>query len=143
MENGTTNSSRTSDWLEWPIERSTVTFETMINLHLTETAEADSRKIINELFAGSKKSGRSMLTMAEATDFTVADALRTFAPGYIAKYHQRMPPHHRTVLGLITRCKTGNRERHRSSFTRCQILIGYSPSSCSTGRDRGPGNLTE
>jgi len=38
---------------------------------------------------------------------TVADALRKFAPAYIAKYQKRMPPHHRKVLGLITRCKTG------------------------------------
>ena len=38
---------------------------------------------------------------------TVADALRRFAPEYIATYGKRMPPHHRKVLGLITRCKTG------------------------------------
>ena len=44
----------------------------------------------------------------EVTDFTVADALRKFAPAYTAKYHNRMPPHHRKVLGLITRCKTGD-----------------------------------
>jgi len=44
---------------------------------------------------------------AETTDVTVADALGKFAPGYIAKYGSRMPPHHRKVLGLITRCKTG------------------------------------
>lgn len=48
-----------------------------------------------------------MVAVAEATDFTVADALRKFAPGYIAKYRKRMPPHHRKVLGLIMRCKTG------------------------------------
>ena len=29
-------------------------------------------------------------------------------PAYIAKYIRRMPPHHRKVLGLITRCKTGH-----------------------------------
>ncbi|MCA9164102.1 MAG: transposase [Planctomycetales bacterium] len=40
-------------------------------------------------------------------DFTVADALKQFAPAYVAKYCRRMPPHHRKVLGLITRCKTG------------------------------------
>lgn len=38
---------------------------------------------------------------------TVADALRRFAPDYVAKYQARMPPHHRKVLGLITRCRTG------------------------------------
>ena len=38
---------------------------------------------------------------------TVADALRKFAPDYIAKYCKRMPPHHRHVLGLIVRCRTG------------------------------------
>ena len=38
---------------------------------------------------------------------TVADALRRFAPAYIVKYFRRMPPHHRKVLGLIVRCKTG------------------------------------
>lgn len=48
-----------------------------------------------------------MVANAEAADFTVADALRQFAPAYIAKYRSRMPPHHRKVLGLITRCKTG------------------------------------
>ena len=48
-----------------------------------------------------------MREIAEATDFTVADALTRFAPDYIAKYRERMPPHHRKVLGLITRCKTG------------------------------------
>jgi hypothetical protein len=49
-----------------------------------------------------------MVAIAEAAvDFTVADALRRFAPDYIAKYCERMPPHHRKVLGLITRCKTG------------------------------------
>ncbi|MCO8125296.1 transposase, partial [Stieleria sp. TO1_6] len=48
-----------------------------------------------------------MPAVVEATDFTVAAALRKFAPGYIAKYQARMPPHHRKVLGLITRCKTG------------------------------------
>lgn len=48
-----------------------------------------------------------MLTSAEATATTVADVLRKFAPDYIAKYRDRMPPHHRKVLGLITRCKTG------------------------------------
>jgi hypothetical protein len=49
-----------------------------------------------------------MVAIAEAAvDFTVADALRRFVPGYIAKYSRRMPPHHRKVLGLITRCKTG------------------------------------
>ncbi len=48
-----------------------------------------------------------MVAVAEATDFTVADALRKFAPSYIAKYRKRMPPHHCKVLGLITRCKTG------------------------------------
>ena len=47
----------------------------------------------------------------EAT-VTVAAALRKFAPGYIARYNHpsrkpRMPPHHRKVLGLIIRCKTG------------------------------------
>lgn len=53
-----------------------------------------------------------MIANAEATevpqDFTVADALRKFTPAYIAKYIRRMPPHHRKVLGLITRCKTGH-----------------------------------
>ena len=48
-----------------------------------------------------------MVAVAEEADFTVADALRKFAPAYIAKYLKRMPPHHRKVLGLITRCKTG------------------------------------
>ena len=48
-----------------------------------------------------------MLAVAQATEVTVADALRKFAPVYIAKYHKRMPPHHRKVLGLIMRCKTG------------------------------------
>ncbi len=48
-----------------------------------------------------------MVALAEAADFTVADALRKFAPAYITKYLKRMPPHHRKVLGLITRCKTG------------------------------------
>lgn len=48
-----------------------------------------------------------MVASVQATDFTVADALRKFAPAYLAKYRQRMPPHHRKVLGLITRCKTG------------------------------------
>ena len=48
-----------------------------------------------------------MSVFAEATDVTVADALRKFAPEYIAKDRSRMPPHHRKVLGLITRCKTG------------------------------------
>ena len=43
----------------------------------------------------------------ETANFTVADALRQFAPAYLAKYSQRMPPHHRKVLGLILRCKTG------------------------------------
>lgn len=43
----------------------------------------------------------------KAANFTVADALRKFAPAYIAKYGSRMPPHHRKVLGLIVRCKTG------------------------------------
>ncbi len=38
---------------------------------------------------------------------TVADALRKFAPAYIAKFCRRMPPHHRKVLGLIVRCRTG------------------------------------
>jgi hypothetical protein len=40
-------------------------------------------------------------------DFTVAAALRRFAPAYIAQFGRRMPPHHRKVLGLIVRCKTG------------------------------------
>ena len=44
---------------------------------------------------------------AEASQVTVADALQKFAPSYVAKYCRRMPPHHRKVLGLITRCKTG------------------------------------
>jgi len=48
-----------------------------------------------------------MVAIAEAMDFTVADALRKFAPHYIARYGKRMPPHHRKVLGLIIRCKTG------------------------------------
>ncbi len=59
-----------------------------------------------------------MLTSAEATltvadapstssNVTVADVLRQFAPDYIARYQARMPPHHRKVLGLITRCRTG------------------------------------
>lgn len=48
-----------------------------------------------------------MVTSAEATDTTVADALRQFAPAYIAKYRGSMPPQHRKVLGLIMRCKTG------------------------------------
>tara|TARA_X000001316_G_C921449_1_gene35859 strand:- start:261 stop:1457 length:1197 start_codon:yes stop_codon:yes gene_type:complete len=48
-----------------------------------------------------------MVALAEATDFTVVDALRPFTPKYIAKYRKRMPPHHRKVLGLIIRCKTG------------------------------------
>ena len=43
----------------------------------------------------------------KAANFTVADALRKFAPAYLAKYGSRMPPHHRKVLGLIVRCKTG------------------------------------
>jgi len=47
-----------------------------------------------------------MPPVAEAT-CSVADALRQFAPDYIAKYQARMPPHHRKVLGLITRCRTG------------------------------------
>lgn len=38
---------------------------------------------------------------------TVADALRKFAPAYITRFLKRMPPHHRKVLGLIIRCKTG------------------------------------
>jgi len=48
-----------------------------------------------------------VVTNAEAAELTVADALREFAPAYIAKYRKRMPPHHRKVLGLILRCKTG------------------------------------
>ena len=48
-----------------------------------------------------------MVAAAEATSSTVADALRKFAPVYIAKYGKRMPPHHRQVLALILRCKTG------------------------------------
>jgi hypothetical protein len=48
-----------------------------------------------------------MAVPAKAADFTVADALRRFAPAYIVKFQARMPPHHRKVLGLITRCKTG------------------------------------
>jgi len=55
-----------------------------------------------------------MCAAAEAAEFSVAaaqcsvaDALRKFVPAYLAKYQQRMPPHHRRVLGLITRCKTG------------------------------------
>jgi hypothetical protein len=48
-----------------------------------------------------------MPPVAEAT-FTVADALRKFAPDYVARYQARMPPHHRKVLGLITRCRTGD-----------------------------------
>ena len=47
------------------------------------------------------------MTPKTERDATVADALRRFAPGYIAKFCQRMPPHHRKVLGLIVRCKTG------------------------------------
>jgi hypothetical protein len=48
-----------------------------------------------------------MSAPAEATDFTVADALRKFVPSYAKKFGRRMPPHHRKVLGIITRCKTG------------------------------------
>ncbi|MEM7313796.1 MAG: transposase zinc-binding domain-containing protein [Planctomycetota bacterium] len=48
-----------------------------------------------------------MVAPAEAIQVTVADALRKFAPDYLAKYKQRMPPHLRKVLGLIIRCKTG------------------------------------
>lgn len=48
-----------------------------------------------------------MIAPADATDFAVADALRKFAPSYIKKFQKRMPPHHRKVLGLIIRCKTG------------------------------------
>lgn len=62
-----------------------------------------------------------MVAGAEATDFTVADALRTFAPAYIAKYHQRMPPHHRKVLGLITRCKTGELGNVMYRCQSCQV----------------------
>ena len=50
-------------------------------------------------------------TVADArstsSNVTVADVLRQFAPDYLAKYQSRMPPHHRKVLGLITRCRTG------------------------------------
>ena len=48
-----------------------------------------------------------MVALPEATQWSVADALRKFAPDYIAKFRDRMPPHHRKVLGLIIRCKTG------------------------------------
>ncbi|MEM9410244.1 MAG: transposase, partial [Planctomycetota bacterium] len=46
------------------------------------------------------------MSVDQAT-FTVADALRQFAPDYIRKYQTRMPPYQRKVLGLITRCRTG------------------------------------
>ena len=48
-----------------------------------------------------------MIATTETTEDSVADALRKFAPAYIARYQQQMPPHHRKVLGLIVRCKTG------------------------------------
>ena len=45
---------------------------------------------------------------ADATEKpSVAAVLRKFAPEYIGRYCNRMPPHHRKVLGLIIRCKTG------------------------------------
>jgi hypothetical protein len=48
-----------------------------------------------------------MHAQAQASDPTVAETLRQFVPEYLAKYSKRMPPHHRKVLGLIVRCKTG------------------------------------
>lgn len=63
-----------------------------------------------------------MVALAEATDVTVADALRKFAPAYIAKYHKRMPPHHRKVLGLVTRCKTGELGNAMYRCESCQRL---------------------
>ena len=38
---------------------------------------------------------------------SVSAAMRKFAPDYVAKYARKIPPHHRHVLGLIVRCKTG------------------------------------
>ena len=63
-----------------------------------------------------------MVALAEAAKFTVAGALRRFAPDYVAKYHNRMPPHHRKVLGLIMRCKTGELGNVMYRCDSCQSL---------------------
>lgn len=60
-----------------------------------------------------------MIATDQAADFTVAEALRRFAPAYLAKYGHRMPPHHRKVLGLILRCKTGELGGVRYRCAKC------------------------
>ena len=51
--------------------------------------------------------GRGPQSADAAENCSVSAVMRKFAPSYIAKYCKRMPPHHRKVLGLIVRCKTG------------------------------------
>lgn len=38
---------------------------------------------------------------------SVADALRAFAPGYLAEFGDAVPAAHRKVLNVITKCRTG------------------------------------
>ena len=45
--------------------------------------------------------------LTQPDSFSVADALRKFAPAYLAKFDGRVPLRHRKVLSLIGRCQTG------------------------------------
>ena len=48
-----------------------------------------------------------MVLASVATECSVADALRKFAPAYLGRYGDRVPLRHRKVLSLIMRCGTG------------------------------------
>lgn len=59
--------------------------------------------------------GPNQLPVTQQT-VTVAEALRQFAPEYLAKFGNRVPLGHRKVLGLIQRCGTG---KLGHAFYRC------------------------
>ena len=50
---------------------------------------------------------------------SVADCLRQHAPGYLQRFGNAVPLHHRKVLGLITRCRTGELGSVQYECQRC------------------------